>query len=371
MKVLFFDFNLPYFLANNSYPVGGATVQLYAWLHGFIANNVKVGLLTFKGAKDIIGSETNIELYETYHINRGRKFLKWIYYRLPTTLNQLRQSNADVVIKATPELATGMIALVCFWLRIPFVYRVANDIEADDRIKLRKEPYEIMAFKYALRTAKAIICQNSYQFTRFRELYPNKPVIILHNPYLNSLVNKNLQENRSYVAWVGIFQTQKNLPGLYEIATSLPNVKFKIAGDYFKALDQQSEFALEQLHRCKNVEFVGFLKPGDIPDFLVKAYLLLNTSHYEGFSNTFLEAFAVGTPVVTIRNVDPDEIIYKHGLGISVCQHADLKSAVENLIASPDYDTISKKCKDYINAHHDPVQLSQLYIEFLKINLGL
>src|SRR5690606_30911923 len=155
MKVLFFDFNLPYLMANNSYPVGGATVQLYAWLHGFIANQVKVGLLTFKGARDVIGQETNIELYETYDLNRGLQFLKWINYRLPSTFKQLRQSNADVVIKATPELATGMIALACFWLRIPFVYRVANDIEADERIKLRKEPYEILAFKYALRSAKA------------------------------------------------------------------------------------------------------------------------------------------------------------------------------------------------------------------------
>ena len=45
--------------------------------------------------------------------------------------------------------------------------------------------------------------------------------------------------------------------------------------------------------------------------------MLLCTSDFEGFSNVFLEALAVGTPVVTRRHVDPDLIVLRHTLGAS------------------------------------------------------
>ena len=39
-----------------------------------------------------------------------------------------------------------------------------------------------------------------------------------------------------------------------------------------------------------NIKFVGFIPRNEISSFLGDAYLLLNTSFYEGFSNTFLES---------------------------------------------------------------------------------
>ncbi len=69
-----------------------------------------------------------------------------------------------------------------------------------------------------------------------------------------------------------------------------------------------------RLTKLQNVEFVGLIPHDEVTSFLTEAYCLLNTSLFEGFSNTFLEAFSVGTPVVTL-GVNPDFILTIYDLG--------------------------------------------------------
>jgi len=69
------------------------------------------------------------------------------------------------------------------------------------------------------------------------------------------------------------------------------------------------------LKELPNVKFSGYIKRADMNNFLSEAYALLNTSHFEGFSNTFLEAWAVGTPVISTIYVNPDNIINEKSLG--------------------------------------------------------
>jgi len=51
----------------------------------------------------------------------------------------------------------------------------------------------------------------------------------------------------------------------------------------------------------ENLNFKGFVPPDAIHDYFRRAYLLVNTSDYEGFGNVFLEAWRYETPVISLH----------------------------------------------------------------------
>jgi glycosyltransferase involved in cell wall biosynthesis len=370
LKLLTMDFNLPYFLRDADYPVGGATVEWSGWIEGFKQNGVRVGVLTWKGAREFISKSVDMDIVETYDLKAGIPRLRWLYQRFPALLRAAKSYRPDFVIQEVAGAEPGVMRFISRQLRVPFVYRSANDIDADDRYKKRLNAVQQVAFRYGLKGAALICCQNSYQYQRFRTMFPEKKVIKIHNPYFSrqDLADVPGFSARKYVAWIGIFQYQKNLPGLYEVVKSMPGVQFKIAGKPGgEALDDDTTTALSGLRGQKNAEFVGFLKRTEVLPFLSRSYALLNTSHYEGFSNTFLEAFAAGTPIVTTEKVDPDHIIADHALGIVRQRNADLHEALLSLLEDEDsYEGISARCREYVKKNHDPKTLAGRWLRAFR-----
>ena len=99
--------------------------------------------------------------------------------------------------------------------------------------------------------------------------------------------------------------------------------------------------------------------------FLSIAYALLNTSHYEGFSNTFLESFSVGTPIVTTAKVDPDNIIANNNLGVIKKNHTELSDGLLSIINNQNYNDIVRRCRDYLIKNHNPKILAKKFIDNL------
>jgi len=359
---------MPYLLKDTDFPVGGATVEWHAWIKGLLSNNQKVGVLTFKGARKYINKAVGFDIVESYGLNEGARVLRWFYKRFPAIYNAVREYQPNFLIQECAGFETGLMAFIGSKMKIPFIYRVANDMDADDRYKKRLHKYQQMAYRFGLKHADAIICQNNYQYERFKRKYPLKKISIIHNPYYNAGVLPAIRSHneRKYIAWLGIFQSQKNLPALLEIVESLPGIEFWLAGRSGNHLDNDTKLALNKLNQCSNVKFVGYLKRTEIIHFLSNAYAMLNTSHYEGFSNTFLESFLAGTPVITTDKVDPDNIIYNHKLGLIAKDYAEIPSLIISIIKNNNYDIIAQTCRQYVLREHDPKILANRLIEILS-----
>lgn len=369
MRLLFIDFNLPYLLSDAEYPVGGWAVQLNAWLEGLIRNGHTVGVLTGKGANSLVRRKTSIELIEVYDPKRGIKILKYFYYYIPEIIDKTKKFNPDVIIQACSGMLTGIMALVANKLNKPFVYRVANDMDTDVRIKTRLNLIEIISFKYGLRCATLIVCQNEYQMKNMKNKYRAKLVKKVHNPFSH---NGDWHEplglrERKYVAWLGVFQKQKNMGRLFEIAQKNSCVEFRIAGMARKNVDEVTSTALGKLEKLKNVKFVGYLSRTAVTKFLAQSICLINTSNYEGFSNTYLEAFSSGTPVIAPLGVDPDDIIVKNKLGFVVKSTEDYAYHIEKIRSDAElFREVSMKCVNYVKENHSPEKLASKLVNMIS-----
>jgi glycosyltransferase involved in cell wall biosynthesis len=112
--------------------------------------------------------------------------------------------------------------------------------------------------------------------------------------------------------WVGNTTPVKRWEYAYEIARRLPHRRMAVAMNNCSA----SEYARtqEEASRIPSIRFLGMVSRDALEEWYRNTPLLLNTSVREGFPNTFLEAWAQGTAVLSL-NVDPDGVIGRYGLG--------------------------------------------------------
>ncbi|MHC2802231.1 glycosyltransferase involved in cell wall biosynthesis [Bradyrhizobium diazoefficiens] len=358
MRILSIDFSIPYLLKDDNYPIGGWAVQLSIWLRALDNAGHEAALLTWKGALAHVGSSQQIKLIETYDPAHGVRVAKYFYSYIPKILAAARAYRPDVMIQGISGVHTAIMAFVAGQLGIPFVHRITNDINVDERCKTCLRSYEWLAYSWARHRTAAFLCQNEYQRERLAALFPGKPIHVIHNAVVvaEDAPAPLLRAERRYVAWLGVFRDGKNLPLLFRIAQEFPAVKFRVAGMPDRVVDQPTLDAVNGLRHLPNVELVGHVRRADVQQFLSEATMLLCTSDFEGFSNVFLEALAVGTPVVTRRQVDPDSIVARHNLGASAENELALSKSVNAFweMGANEYNTLARRCQIYVKANHSP-----------------
>ena len=372
MKILFEEFRLPYLLRDSDYPVGGWAIELRAWIDGLARHGVQTAVLALQGAASIAGGAEQVNLLETYDPSSGVRWVRYLTHRIPAFTRAVCAYRPDVVVGACSSLHVGILAYAAKRCGATFVYRVANDTDVDQRLRKRLRLYQRLGFGYGLRRSSAILCQNRYQYAMLRRRFRYKPLCVLHNPFLPEEPGVDVlpRRERGYVAWLAVFSAQKNMGLLADVAARMPQVPFRVAGMPGKTLDAETRQAMERLRRLGNVQLVGYVKRRELTEFLRRAIVLLSTSHHEGFSNTFLEAFHAGTPVVAPRHVDPDSIVTGHRLGRTVGGRdpARLAEAVAEIVAMPPdtYAQLSRHCRDYVISRHDTARIAAEMLSFLK-----
>lgn len=346
-------------------------MQLHQLLAALSQTQHRAGVLTWKGANSYVGGQSLCDLLETYNRTGGIRKLRFVYDRLPSLFAAARLYKPDVVLQSCSGMDTGTMAFIARALGVPFVHRIASDSDTDGRYVSYLDFRSRIGFRYGLKNADLIICQNSYQLCEIKRRYPSKDAHVLHScisiqaPAFEPVP----RAQKSYIAWLGNFTPPKNLPLLANMVQSFPEINFRIAGampNY--APSAEIVLAMEKLKRLRNVSFTGYLKRCEIPAFLSSAVALLNTSHFEGFSNTILESLAAGTPVVLRDAVDPDAIIRRNALGIVAGDNDQLASSVRAIwsMDAVQHDALCRKCRQYVEANHSPSAAAERLISLLK-----
>ena len=370
MKRLTIDYALPFLLKDAHYPAGGWAVQLKELLQGLSHEGHRGGVLTWTGANAYVGLQDKCELLETYDQRQGTPKLRLIREFIPIMLARARAFGPDVVVQSCSAYETGMMAYIARRLGVPFVHRLASDTDSDLRYRSYLCHSERIVFRLGLASADLVICQNDYQAERMKARHPRKPRLLLpnaiHIPTGEAWTRPRAE--RPYVAWLATFRFQKNLPLLHRIASRMSDITFRVAGALPELPDAESLDAIAALRTLPNVEMADYVNRRDVNEFLSRAALLLCTSRYEGFSNTFLEAFSAGTPVETGAGVDPSNIIANNALGGVAAGEDEMVRQVRRIweMDAADFSALSRRCRMYVEANHTAAAMVPRLIDRLR-----
>lgn len=133
--------------------------------------------------------------------------------------------------------------------------------------------------------------------------------------------NKN---NGRYVGFVGRVSPEKGIDLLVESAKTLPDLPFKVAGNFDRTLDLVRQAPL-------NIEFTGQLNPDALIEFYAQARMILAPSKwYEGLPMAVIEAMLSGKPVVC-SNIGGLPEIVDDGISGLLFHHNDAKDLTEKI----------------------------------------
>ena len=231
-KYLFLDDMLINVILKDQKPSGGAAVQTYGWIRGLMNRGHEVCELTNLDQNNELKAEcADLKLFPLYVNDKGIRWFRWIYYRIPFLYKRIALVKPDYFIQGVPDWSTLIYAIICRLLRIKFVVRVSNDNYVDSRISQFYGKWHVLMLNIGLAMSDSIICQNEYQFGILKKRYTRKKIAKFGNPFHNNLKPiVNGYYDRDGIAWVGLFQYQKNLGLLYEIAKALEKERFKVFG---------------------------------------------------------------------------------------------------------------------------------------------
>ena len=354
-KFLVIDINIHYLLRGMNHTVGGASVQTFNWIYGMKKCGYQAIIISPKAFKCKEALVEKISIPENNFTKHHKQIV--FYFKV------LKKHSPDFIYISVPDWSNIIPLIIAKLLKVKVIQRISNDYLVDSRAIRRFGLIKYWVYQKQLSLATLILCQNNYQFESIKTKYTKIQVKKMYNPFKFEGVDcKNT--NRVYVAWIGIFQYQKNLKELFNITKQLPEVQFKIAGRGYESIDEETKRVVQNLKDLPNVKFIGLLPREQIINFLTESFCLLNTSHYEGFPNTYLEAFSTCTPVVTRKLTDPDGIIQKYSLGKAVNDYDKLPNAILEIRNSKK----EKKTKygNYLKLNHNPVDLAKKIIKILS-----
>lgn len=346
--------------------IGGAELQQVLIGKELTKNGYDVSFVVFDHGQEPFEIIDGIKIYKTVPKGYVLSGPKSLYYASETIWNALKQADADIYYQrcAGRGRDTGFVALFCLLKKKKFIYSIANDDAAEGKYIKTLKRYERFLYKIGIRRADCIIAQSKYQQEALKKNF-NQDSIIIKSAYPIEKTEKSKREP-PIVLWVGTIKPEWKQPELFlELAKAIPDAKFQMVGGA-SVNKQFYEQIKEDAKRIPNIEFVGFVPYPEVNKYFANASILVNTSSVEGFPNTFLQAWAAYTPVVSL-NVDPDEIICKYKLGFHSRTFEQMVIDVETLLRNKKLrKELGMNGREYVEREHDINKIVERYAKVFE-----
>jgi len=332
LKICFFIPFFPFTKGGAEYQSKLIALELLNLGHDvfFISQGLKNNQVIYEDGFKIYGIDVISSLKEkvTLYKDFSKSFKKIIL-----------EENPDIVYQRILNTFSYRISTIANKLNIPYVLHIADNYSIE--FKGVKGFVKKQLFKNIIKNDVVIITQTYYQHLIIKDLAQNNLIIKVPNMH-PKMLKEVITKRRNEILWIGNARPVKQLELYLELAKRYEssNYLFKVIGNLPNT--EYGQQLRKIIDNSINVKFFGEQENTFINKELSSVGLLVNTSVSEGFSNTFIQAWMSGTPVLSL-NSDPDGIIEQFNLGIN-CNGDTSKLFIEmkTILDSEIYQQICK-----------------------------
>ena len=352
----------PVLADDRSFPViGGMQVQLSILAHAFVHAGFPVSVVTMDFGQADGTVVDGITVYRSHKPTGGLPILRFFYPRLTSWWQALKRADADIYLQRSADFLTGVTGLFSRLHRRSFIYSGASDLDfkRDETWKLfrrRMGRRDQKFYEVGLRLAQAIVAQHEGQVAECARWY-GRVATRIPNCYVCEPAM--MPQVKDLVLWVAVIKPLKRPELFLELARDLPQLRFRLVGGPGKNVECH-DAAQEVAATLDNVECTGFVPYADVGAQFDQARIFVNTSDFEGFPNTFLQAWARGIPTVSFFDCGARF----DGIPVGfVCRDlAEMRESIRRLGEDDQlWEKESRRARAYFESTHSVAEAVQRY----------
>ncbi len=303
------------------------------------------------------------------HIIPERAGLDFFYYGIKKQLYRvLDEIKPDIIYHRAFVPYSRFVATWASINKVPFYFHCADIYTLNAKNNSLYNIVKNIWLKKTLKLATGVICQNIEQYRELQRFQIKKVKIIynLHRKNINNRININ---NRNQIIWIGKFEPMKQPNIFIDFAEKYhdTNILFTM----FSSKCPKTETNMKLLKRIANNNRITFIEGKDndfINNYICNhALLLVNTSLSEGISNTFIQAWMRGVPVLSL-NSNPDNWFDRYKIGFCCNGDADLlRVKAAEIISSGIYKEYSQQSISFAENHFALEVIVPEMIKFMNL----
>ena len=230
--------------------------------------------------------------------------------------------------------------------------------------------YSDAALRITLRTADVLIVQHEGQQDVLKKGFGRESHILrtIH-PEVRGEIRK---PERKKVVWINNYRPLKRGDLFVELACACHDLDCDFVLIYGRTKKEYIEPVLAKAGDLDNLIVHGEISPEEAESLLEEAILFVNTSEYEGFPNTFVQAWLRETPTVSL-NVDPGGVIVREQIGKHSDNVPQMIADVRELVTKDAVrDAMGKRARRYAEEMHGRASVHDQVICFFEdvVNKG-
>jgi glycosyltransferase involved in cell wall biosynthesis len=281
----------------------------------------------------------------------------------PFLWNKLKAISPDVIYQ---RMATSHAGVATYYARktgCKMVLHIAsdNDITPLNKIRQRNfliQNFERKLFNYAIRNTHQLIVQTHGQKKLVKKHFKKETDAVIANfqPYPKETIDKKFPVK---IVWIANFKVIKQPEIFIRVAESL--YKQGVAAQcimigspatkYDKCFQDWQKLLEDKIDRIPTLTYLGGRTTEEVEQILAESHILVNTSQYEGFSNTFIQAWMRNVPVISL-NSNPNDLLSDGKIGLLSGSYEQLRKDLIRLVNNHNLrEAMGKEAKAYSYKH--------------------